>query len=106
MYNFKECKLNRKQSDLKEPPKCDFYKALSFMDSIITVGNGNVVKYPDIPDIRILFNIGMETSKWKMVNILIVDNFICSCSSGNYRENEKQENKDDDMSDDSDSKIS
>ncbi|XP_066915338.1 uncharacterized protein [Clytia hemisphaerica] len=106
MYNFKECKLNRKQSHLKEPPKCEFYKALSFMDSMITVGNNDVMKYPDIPDIRIIFNNGMVTGEWKIaanhfLDTIIRVNFRCSCSSGNYRENEKV-NKNDDRSDDSD----
>uniref|UniRef100_A0A7M5UID5 MADF domain-containing protein n=2 Tax=Clytia hemisphaerica TaxID=252671 RepID=A0A7M5UID5_9CNID len=107
MYNFKECKLNRRQSDLKEPPKCEFYKALSFMDSMITVGNDDVMKYPDVPDIRMIFNTVIVARELRYPYLSLLnkkDNFICSCSSGNYRENEKQVNKNDDMSDDSDSK--
>eukprot|EP00111_Clytia_hemisphaerica_P008065 TCONS_00023511-protein len=84
MYNFKECKLNRRQSDLKEPPKCEFYKALSFMDSIIKVRNNDVMKYPDVPDVRVLFNTQIE-EKTRMVGLSVyhvhMNIFRCKCSS-------------------------
>ena len=89
--NFKECKINRRQSNLKEPPMCEFYKALNFMDPLITIGNDDVMKYPDVPDIRIIFNTCLKTGEWifKCWEILKRNDFKCSCSDGNDRENEK-----------------
>ena len=73
---------------MEEPPKCEFYKELEFLNTIITDGKDDVMKYPDVPDIRFIFN----EIKYCIFpeETFSTNSYRCSCSSGNNSENNKQ----------------
>ncbi|XP_066920091.1 uncharacterized protein [Clytia hemisphaerica] len=86
--------MNRKQSHLKEPPKCEFYKELEFLDGVMKNENENVMTYPDVPDIRVICNIQIEYN----VNFFVINhyfrmnNFRCSCSHWKNSLNRRNDN--------------
>ena len=92
--NFKECKINRKLSNLK-PPKCDFYKDLDFLEKALNDGNDGVLTYPDIPDIRVICNIPFQSEDmfFRFRTYFKMNDFRCSCSRWKHQRNPKNDMK-------------